>query len=81
MPERTVYAASKSAMTRFAWTWALEPAHTGMTANGAAPGPPETESFRENTPAGSIDVSPFTGSGGPDRPPGCHARCRSGRFR
>ncbi len=68
-------------MTRFAWTWALEPAHTGLTVNGATPDPPETESFRENAPAGNIEVSPFTGSGGLDRPPDCHTRCRSVQFR
>jgi NAD(P)-dependent dehydrogenase (short-subunit alcohol dehydrogenase family) len=53
MAERTVYAASKSAMMSFTRTWALELARTGITVNGVAPGPTETELFRQNTPAGS----------------------------
>jgi NAD(P)-dependent dehydrogenase (short-subunit alcohol dehydrogenase family) len=53
MAERTAYAASKSAMMSFTRTWALELARTGITVNGVAPGPTETELFRQNTPAGS----------------------------
>lgn len=53
MAERTVYAASKSAMMSFTRTWALELARTGITVNSVAPGPTETELFRQNTPAGS----------------------------
>lgn len=53
MAERTAYAASKSAMMSFTRTWALELAQTGVTVNGVAPGPTETELFRQNTPVGS----------------------------
>jgi len=53
MAERTAYAASKSAIMSFTRTWALELALTGITVNGVAPGPTETELFRKNTPAGS----------------------------
>lgn len=53
MAERTAYAASKSAIMSFTRTWALELARTGITVNGVAPGPTETELFRQNTPSGS----------------------------
>ncbi|KAB0503139.1 SDR family oxidoreductase [Pseudomonas moorei] len=51
--ERSTYAAAKSAMISFTRTWALELARTGITVNAIAPGPVETEMFRENTAAGS----------------------------
>jgi 3-oxoacyl-[acyl-carrier protein] reductase len=50
---RSTYAAAKSAMISFTRTWALELAEAGITVNAVAPGPVETEMFRENTPAGS----------------------------
>jgi NAD(P)-dependent dehydrogenase (short-subunit alcohol dehydrogenase family) len=50
---RTAYAAAKAAMLSFTRTWALELAETGITVNAVAPGPTETELFRQNTPAGS----------------------------
>lgn len=53
MAERSAYAASKSAMISFTRTWALELAQTGITVNGVAPGPTETEMFRQNTKPGS----------------------------
>lgn len=53
VPQRSVYAAAKSAMITFTRTWALELAASGITVNAVAPGPTETEMFRANTPAGS----------------------------
>lgn len=51
--ERTAYAAAKSAINSFIRTWGWELAETGITVNGVAPGPTETELFRKNTPIGS----------------------------
>lgn len=53
MAERSTYAAAKSAMISFTRTWALELAQTGITVNSVAPGPTETEMFRQNTKPGS----------------------------
>lgn len=53
MAERSAYAAAKSAMLSFTRTWGLELARTGITVNGVAPGPTETEMFRQNTKPGS----------------------------
>jgi NAD(P)-dependent dehydrogenase (short-subunit alcohol dehydrogenase family) len=50
---RSTYAAAKSAIVSLTRTWALELAEAGITVNSVAPGPVETEMFRENTPAGS----------------------------
>lgn len=52
-PERTSYAATKSALVSFTRTWALELATTGITVNAIAPGPIETDMFRTNNPVGS----------------------------
>jgi NAD(P)-dependent dehydrogenase (short-subunit alcohol dehydrogenase family) len=50
---RSAYAASKAAIVSLTRPWALDLAETGITVNAVAPGPIETEMFRENTPAGS----------------------------
>jgi NAD(P)-dependent dehydrogenase (short-subunit alcohol dehydrogenase family) len=51
--DRTAYAGAKSAISSFTRTWALELAQYGITVNAVAPGPTETEMFRETTPVGS----------------------------
>jgi 3-oxoacyl-[acyl-carrier protein] reductase len=52
-PQRTAYAAAKAALISCTRGWALELATTGITVNAVAPGPVETELFRENNPPGS----------------------------
>jgi 3-oxoacyl-[acyl-carrier protein] reductase len=51
--ERTAYAAAKAALISVTRGWALELATTGITVNAVAPGPTESELFRENNPPGS----------------------------
>ena len=51
--ERTPYAASKAALEACTRIWAGELAETGVTVNAVAPGPVETEMFRERSPQGS----------------------------
>jgi 3-oxoacyl-[acyl-carrier protein] reductase len=51
--KRTAYAAAKAALISATRVWALELAATGITVNAVAPGPVETELFRENNPPGS----------------------------
>ena len=69
---RTAYAAAKAAMMSFTRTWALELAQTGVTVNSVAPGPTETELFRQNTPVGSeaeqrfLSLVPMKRFGKPD---------------
>ena len=50
---RSSYSAAKAALIALTRTWALELAAFGITVNAIAPGPIETESFRENYPRGS----------------------------
>lgn len=51
--ERTSYSAAKSALVGCTRTWALELAEYGITINAVAPGPIETELFRQGHPIGS----------------------------
>ena len=53
VPGRTSYAAAKSALIGCTRVWALELASFGITVNAVAPGPIETEMFRNIRPLGS----------------------------
>ncbi len=53
LPERTAYGAAKAALDFCTRAWSGELAATGITVNSVAPGPTETELFRQNNPPGS----------------------------
>jgi NAD(P)-dependent dehydrogenase (short-subunit alcohol dehydrogenase family) len=48
---RTVYAATKAALSAMTRTWALELAKDGITVNTVAPGPIDTEMLHGSSPA------------------------------
>jgi 3-oxoacyl-[acyl-carrier protein] reductase len=54
LPERTSYGAAKAALDFCTRAWAGELATAGVTVNSVAPGPTETELFRESNPPGSV---------------------------
>ncbi|MFN3746303.1 MAG: SDR family oxidoreductase [Hyphomicrobiaceae bacterium] len=51
-PKRTSYGAAKAGIIGMTRTWALELADKGITANVVAPGPTETDMFRQNNLTG-----------------------------
>ena len=52
-PERTAYGAAKAGLDFCTRAWAGELATSGITVNSVAPGPTETELFRQSNPVGS----------------------------
>ncbi len=50
---RTAYGGAKAAMMSATRTWALELAEFGISSNGVAPGPVDTDFFNHNNPPGS----------------------------
>lgn len=50
MPRRTAYSAAKSGLIGYTRTWALELGRHGITVNAIAPGPVQTELYRNNNP-------------------------------
>lgn len=51
--ERSYYSAAKSALNALTITWSRELAEFGITVNAVAPGPIDTELFRQHNPKGS----------------------------
>ena len=62
MPELTAYAASKGAIVAMTRTWAMEFAGAGVTVNAVAPGPIDTDMFRQVNPPGSAGDRRIRGS-------------------
>ncbi|HEX4252640.1 MAG TPA: SDR family oxidoreductase [Pseudonocardia sp.] len=58
-PDRTAYGAAKAALEFCSRAWAGELASSGITVNSVAPGPTETQLFRENNPVGSAGAARY----------------------
>ena len=79
VPFRTAYASAKASINIFSRVWATELAKHGITVNSVAPGPTETEFFRQNNPPGSqgearyLSMVPMQRMGTPEEVSSC--RC------
>lgn len=60
VPNRTSYAAAKSALVSCTTSWALEFARFGITVNAVSPGPTATALFNQNNPPGSEGYQRYT---------------------
>jgi len=61
MPRRTAYSGAKSGLIGFTRTWALELGKHGITVNAVAPGPVQTELYRNNNPMTSEQQAALEG--------------------
>lgn len=61
MPRRSAYSAAKSGLVGYTRTWALELGKHGITVNAVAPGPIETELYRNNNPMSQEEQQALVG--------------------
>ncbi len=57
--DRTAYGAAKAALEFCSRAWASELGPLGITANSVAPGPTETDMFRQHNPEGSASAARY----------------------